>query len=262
MKFILKLLISLLASAILIVSAFAGITKFLFLNPVFWMNTFEKASVYPNLSTHLKAMFEENTLREGGKLKDAEIVTGVITPDNIKHTFDENIINVLEYANGRADDLIVYIPFGKVPPGLFPTDIKFKETSPFSELMTNLNVRQNIPYQNISKTGQYTNYILILGITLFLLLSFLLYYMNTKGKRLIFNGFTFLMPGTLILVLSGFGFVIKPNMSRDLAVSMDAGDRILGTVLPPVIGEVSSVLVITGGAFFLLGIILMFLRKK
>lgn len=262
MKFFLKLPGALLASVILIVVVIAGITKFLFLNPVFWMNTFENASVYPNLSTHLKAMFEGNTLREGGKLKDAEIVTGVITPENIKHTFDENIVNVLEYANGRADDLIVYIPFGKVPPGLFPSNIKLDEESTLSELLTNLNVRQDIPYENISMTGQYANYILILGITLFILISFLLYYMTDKGKRLLFNGFIFILPGILILALSGFGFVIKPNMSRDLLVSSDAGDRILGTVLPPVIGEVSSALLITGAIFFFVGIILMFVRKR
>jgi len=244
--FLISVFVSLFSLAVVAVTI-----HFQFLNSSFWERSFTKNNLYPNLAAYLKNNTENQIVKEGGKKSDAQVLTNLITPANVKDLLDKNISNFISYANGKVGDFFVYVPIGKIPKSLIPKELTgIPEQITLAQLFSKLNVKNvslaQIKY--ISIIGKSVNYFLILDLSLLLLTFILLIVLVQKGKRLIAPGIALILAGIgelLILLLEGVPFS-NPE---------------LGGMIMPILKDTLVVTKWSGIGAIFLGIILIFIKK-
>ncbi|OGM88798.1 hypothetical protein A2573_00140 [Candidatus Woesebacteria bacterium RIFOXYD1_FULL_43_18] len=264
MKFLARLILIFLFIPVFIIFLFAVNLRFQLLTPSFWDKTLSSGDTFRALSASINKNLEKQAIDEGGRAGDVEILTNLITPENLEETFNKNINNFLRYANGRANDLIVYVPVNKIPLPLLSTGFdKIKTEMSLTELLKEFNVQGVSPsqIQMVSKLGP-VSWIVFAGVTLFLaLLLFLLYASVGSGKRLAAPGMALFISGLLALTAAGAGTVLRINMAKDLPVSPVMGDSIIGIVVPPIIQGVLTLWLYFAASAVILGLLLFFVKK-
>jgi hypothetical protein len=207
---------------------------------------------------------ESQAVNHGGKASDVKIFTDLVTPGNLKEIIDNNINNVLQYANGKADQIIVYVPVNKIPKSLLSMSFgKVTEQMSLTELLKEFNISGVSPsqIQMISHIGFWAWDLLIVVALLLLLLQYFLYLCTNHGKRLIPSGVAFITSGIVALLVTVSGIVIKASWTKDLAESANMGDSIIGIVAASVIQNVLRVWLILAFVAIVLGVVLLFLKK-
>lgn len=262
MKLLLKIFLETLLFVLIIIVVISSTIKFQLLKPDYWHSHFQPTNVYEPVAQYLREMFEEQTVKEGGSRADAKILTDIISGPNLELFIEKNITNILNFMNGEASQLFVFIPINLLPPGLLPRGLNIEELTPVDRLLTIFNVKQDLQLQRLSTLGPITHYLLIISIALSLLLMMILYKITDSGKRLWSNAFPFILSGLLVLILVGVGYVIKVNMGSELVKSSIIGDRVLGTILPVIIGGIVATWLVVGVLLLTLGVGLVFIRKK
>lgn len=201
---------------------------------------------------------------EGGKVGDIQILTDLITPENLQDLIGKNINNVLQFANGKAGELIVYVPVNKIPKQLLSKSFgDMKEQMKLTDLLTEFNVSGISPsqIQMISRVGAGAWLFLIVTCLVSILVLYLLYILVVSGKRLVAPGVSLILGGIVSSFVALSGTVIRINWAKDLAGRSNMGDAIIGIVAPPVIQGILSYWIIFSVISIALGMVLIFLRK-
>jgi hypothetical protein len=238
--------------------------KFQALNTDFWLNTFEENRVYENLANSLKVSSDIKIDEGGGSSKDAEVLTGLITPENIKEIASNNLVNLLDFMNGKSERLDVYVPIGKLPKDLVPTNIGSKpDTIPIKQLLRSLNI-QNISDSQIagvSSTGLWVSILFFTDAALLLICLFLLFVLTQKGKRFWGMGTALLLSGITSLLVFLFGGAIRKSMFTDWQNSTEFSQLVLSSFAPFVLENFLTIWLIAGLTAVIIGMMLFFLKR-
>lgn len=264
MKFVLKLILTILFVPLFLILLIVVTARFQLLAPSFWENAFNANDTYSQLSVSINKNLVAQTIAEGGTGSDIRIFTDLISPENLKDVIDKNIVNVLTYANGKAKEIIVYLPINKIPKSLLSINFnKVTDQTPLPNLLKEFNVSGISPaqIQLISRAGFVVWVFLIVSIILPVLLLYLLYLLIDSGKRLVAPGLALVLAGVVTTAAYVIGTVIRINWTKDLAGSVNTGDSIIGILAPPILGAVVKVWLLYAISAMILGIILFFIKK-
>jgi len=264
MKFLARLILIIIFIPVFIIFLLAVNLRFQLLTPSFWDKTFSSGNTFFALSASINKNLEAQTIDEGGRAGDVEILTDLITPENLEDTVSKNIDNVLRYANGKADDLIVYIPVNKIPQSLLSVGFsKIRTEMSLTALLKEFNMQgiSSSQIQLVSKVGFVSWMLFVTASLLIVLLLFLLYISAGSGKRLVAPGMALVISGVLALTAAGAGTVMRINMAKDLPVSPVMGDSIIGIVAPPIIQALLTLWVYIAASAVILGLLLFFVKK-
>lgn len=238
MKVFTKLILIILFILLSLVTILVATIKFQFLDTNFWKSTFKSNNVYVNLSVVIKTAVGNQTEKGGGKKSDLKVLTDVITPEILEDVVSRNLDNILNFANGKRKELLVYIP--KV--------IDFNsEELPLTALLSKFNIAvgKDLPLSQIVYLGLFTNYLFFGLLIICSIFIILLYKIKALGWGLIFSG-------GFILLLSLAGFLVKDILFNQI---------ILTTFMPYILQEVLKIWTIVGIIMLILGTILFFVKK-
>jgi hypothetical protein len=238
--------------------------KFQLLNYNFWTTTFQKNNVYQNLATVSKSAFESQITVQGGSKNDITTLTDLITPENAKDVINNNLSNFLNFANGKAPQLNVYLPIDKISKNLIPVSIiGLKSEMPLTDLLAKFNFQdsQNLPLQSISRLGEYSSYIFAGALILFVATIVSLILLVKMGKRFISLGISFLLTGGLTLFITAVIESLNTMLSLDLISKTSLARVVAGAILPSVITEITTVWHTLGLVSLFIGLVLFFIRK-
>lgn len=264
MRIVGSIILTLLTIPLFLIGLLVFTLKFQLLESKFWESAFEKNNTYASLTNVLKKSIEQETIKEGGSVSEIKLITDLATTENVGDFINRNLENVLNYANGKVNDLLVYIPISRTPKGFLPaTFANLPEMMPLTALLTKLKVVGFTPeqIQYISLLGVGGTYLLILDLALVVIFLIFLLLLVKKGSRFIAPGLAFIFTGVIVVGVSIAGMVIKTQMMKDLVLRSSVAEVILGTVAPPIMSEILRVWIIVGIAAILAGIILFFVKK-
>jgi len=264
MKFVFKFILTTLFIPLFLLFL-AGITvRFQFLEASFWENAFSTNDTYSKLSVSVSRSLESKTIAEGGKSSDIKILTDLISPENLKDVIDKNIINILQYADGRADEFNVYVPVSKIPKSLLSKSFdKVTEQMSLVALLKEFNVSgvSVAQIQTISHIGFGSWVFLTIATLLLFLLLYLLFLCTNRGKRLIAPGLALIISGISVLLVTALGIIIQISWTKDLVGSSNLGDSLIGAVVPPIIQDVLRMWLSFAVVAIILGVALLFLIR-
>lgn len=238
--------------------------KFELLKPSFWETTFEKNNVYNSLTDITKQSIVEQTVSQGGTPSGIRVITDVITVGNVKDFVNRNLENILNFANGKAYTLMLYIPVSRFPKGLLPKNfVNLPENIPIFELMTKLDIKgitqTQISY--ISLAGRMSTYMLLLTWALFAILIAPLFLMTGRGARFIGPGAALLLDGLASLSFYFYILQLRSGIGLVFAQKSDIAEKVLGTVASPLIYETVKIWLIAGIFAVFIGAILFFIKR-
>ena len=235
-----------------LVSLFSYTLKFDLLNYNFWQTTLEKNNVYADLTINIKSSFDNQIVKEGGNKNDIKVITDLITTENTKDTMNKNIKNVLDFVNGKTQQINIYLPLDKIPKDLIPESTLTK---------FNFEDYQNLHLENISKLGEESSYILVGSSALSLLILILLFVLTKEGERLIGMGLALIFSGGFTMLLVKVGGILSVELINRRVVSTSITSVILETISPPVIHEIILKWQAIGIVLVIVGIGLFFVKK-
>lgn len=265
MKFTAQLILIILFIPIFLLSVFSATVRFQFLKPNFWLTSFEKNNVYTGLALTLQNATENQIETEGGSRTEVKVLTGLITPENLKETIEKNLTNILNFANGKSGELVFYIPIQKIPKSLLPNNIGL-----LSEEMTAETLLQKFNVQGINKSqietlkrvGMQSNYFFILNISVAILILIVLAVLVAKGGKFVAPAMALLPSGIITLLIVGLGYVIRMSMTTDWVKSSEPSQNILSTFAPYILQEVLHLWLYIGIGAIIIGIVLLFIKKR
>jgi hypothetical protein len=239
--------------------------RFQLLDSNFWKTTFRSNNTYSALVTIIQSDVVSQVVAQGGKKSDVKILTDLVTEDNLKNFIDKNIDNSLNFANGKTQEMLVYIPFGRVPKSLLPLSLsKINEEIRIQDLLTKMNITSvnNSQIQKIHSLGLIVNIILVFSIAILAVAIFFFYKLTESGKRFSTPGTALLLSGILIFVLSKLLGVMNTTLKFGISQGMNPTRLVVATIASPVITEVSKIWLIESAILTGFGIILFFIRKQ
>jgi hypothetical protein len=264
MKFIAKLILTIIFIPVFLIFIFAVNLRFQFLLPSFWQNTFNANGTYSKLSVSISKNLISQTVASGGNAGDVKILTDLISADNLKDIIDRNINNFLQYANGKAAEIIVYLPVSKIPAALLSENFgNVSEQMSLTDFLKEFNISgiSAAQIQFVSYLGIGSWIFLIVSTLLTVLLLYILYRSEEPGVRLIAPGTALVISGVIALLAGSIGTIVRTSWSEQLAGSSNIGDSFLGIIVPPVIQGVLGVWFSFAIAAVILGVILFFMKR-
>jgi len=266
MKFVLKLLLIILGIPVFLLFVLSVNIRFQLLSPDFWIGTFRNANTYSQISQSLSIRFVSRVVAEGGKVSDVELLSGLISPESISGFTEENISNLLTYANGKAPQLIVYMPLSLqgIAKNADITSINdLSQRMTFDEFVREYSI-QDISQSDIvviSRFGMWSWIAFATSAILFILIVYLIYLLVPGGKRLVAPGILLLICG--LLVLGGYfvGKSTATQLTANYLLSADIGQSLMAIIFPPLIYNLVHLWVWFGGIGTFLGVLLFFIRK-
>lgn len=265
MRFILKLVLTIFFIPLFLLLLAGLSVRFQLLSPLFWENTYLSDGTYSKLSISINRNLESQTIAGGGKAGDIQILTELITPENLQNVIGKNIDNILQFANGKADEIIIYLPVNKIPEQLLSKDFgDIKEQMKLTDLLKEFNVAGIGPAQiyMVSRVGSGAWIFLICVILVLILVIYLLNILVKKGKRLVAPGIALVLGGSTALLVILSGTIIRINLANNFSERSNMGDVIIGIIAPPVIQKLLSYWLIFAIAAIIIGIALFFVKKQ
>lgn len=235
--------------------------RFQFLNPDFWTKTLT-TDVYEGIRKALVIDLERKSSQEVAV--DPRLFKSLVTSGNLEDFTERNIKNFLDLVNGKTKELKVYIPLSKLPKGLIPGNLGVNsEEISYKELVSLFPGFQGMQIQeeNLSKLGTSSTLAFLISLLLLSLVIYLMYGATSPGKRFVVPAVPFIVTGILTLVLVGVGYLIKLNMGRELIVSTEPAEILLGTLAPPLATEIFRPWVYFGAGLIIVGVLLVFFKK-
>jgi hypothetical protein len=264
MKLIAKIFLTILFVPLFLILVLGITLKFQILKPAFWENAFKSKNTYSNLSAVVSKSLRSQVIAEGGREGDVKILTDLISPDNLKDVINKNIFNILEFANGKVTEMVIYVPVNKIPKSLLPKSLgKITEQMSLTDLLQEFNVQgvDATQIQMFHSTGLMVSVFLVITTFLLSLLLFLLYVLTNPEKRLIAHGVSFIISGVIISIITALGTVIRINWTKDLAGSSNLGNALIGVITPPIMEGVIGLWQTLAIISIISGIVLLFLKK-
>jgi len=264
MKFIAKLILVIIFIPSFLLFILSLNFRLQFLSATFWQSNFNTNNIYSKLSLSISKDLESQTIAGGGRASDVEPLTDLVTPENIKDVVGKNIVNILNYANGKSTDFFVYIPVSKIPKPLLSKNFAgLKEQTKLSDLVKEYNVEgiSLTQIQAISRFGVIAWMALAITLLFLTLLFYCIYLLVVPGKQLVAPGLAFILSGIMIYLFSSIGNAVQMSLANDLSSSQSLGDSIIKIVTPSIIRGFLSVWTLSAILATVLGVILLFFKK-
>lgn len=239
--------------------------RFQLLNSDFWKTTFKSKNTYSALVTIIQSDVVNQVTSQGGKKSDVRILTDLVTEDNLKNFIDKNIDNSLNFMNGKTQEMLVYIPFGRIPKPLLPLSLnKVNEEIKIQDLLVKMNITSvsTSQIQKINSLGLIVNIILMTSIVILSVVIFFFYKLTEEGKRFHSLGTSLFLSGILVFVFSKILGIVNEAISLGISRGINLARLIIGTILPPILNKISEMWIIESAILAGFGIILFFVRKQ
>lgn len=238
--------------------------KFELLNYNFLTNSFKTHNTYSGITKVLKNSINIQVGRGGGEINDIAVLTDLITPENTADFVDKNLFNLLNFVNGNASDLNVYVPINRIPKDILPKNItEIKEEMTLDELGNRFNIAglENLPLKEISHIGLYDYYILMTSTVILGTLLILILLLVDVGSRLVAPAVTFILSGfvTILFVLSATD--VNKYIVQNFSGSMSINKILALTIVPPVLDDLVKIWMYVGIGLILFGVTLFFVKK-
>lgn len=256
MKVIARILLIITAIPIFVLLVISVNIKFQFLNSNFWIQSFNRGNVYKQLSEDLKGRLQERTVEEGGNASDVEDLSSLISENNIKIFFEENIKSVILYANGKSPEIIVTFPFSN---NLW----NLSQTMKLSDFLKENNIEIINPsdIQKISNIGHISTAVFILLAIFSIAVCILLFVLTNKGSHFTCLGLPFLFSGIIFIFLYAAGIFSGNILLNEFVGNSNVGKSMTAIIAMPIIDKLSTVWLWTGFLFIVSGIVLFFIKK-
>lgn len=264
MKIIAKLILTLLFIPVFLLFILAVNLRSQILAPSFWEKTFDINNTYSKLSISISKNLESQAEAEGGRAGDVKIFTDLASPENLKDAIDKNIYNILQYANGKSKEIIVYVPVNKIPRELLLNNFGgVTENMKLSDVLKEFNVSGITDAQilMISRTGTAAWIFLLATAFLIVLILYFLYLLVDSGKRLVTLGVPLILAGGIVSLASLLGAVIRVNWVKDMVDNPNLANSLIGTAVTPLFQGVLTVWTLFATVFIVIGFVLFFIKK-
>ena len=280
MKKLIRFLISISTPIVFLSTLILATLSLFILNPNYIIKSLNREGVYENIEKatqiaikqYIREQIEEegidlNKLTTGERAaieSQIEIITEPIKKDNIKDFLETNVIRVLGYVNGGAQELILYIPISK-----WQLPESFLSQLPDEILTENINILDileqaqstNISHQQILKIRGYGQNIKLYYFTTFLLgLTFLtLHYKLGEGaNRFERSTSLIVITGLLILALTWLMKVASDTVSQGITLKTGPGDIYIATLVPALFKDIIIAWLVIGISLIILSFFMVF----
>lgn len=232
--------------------------KFQLLVPKFWINSFEKYDTYQRIEDLVPNMIEASKEREGEDNIDPRFLTALITKENLKPFLEKNIEFILNFANGKSETWMVYMPIETLPKNLLPNFLTTSSEVPLETIISFVS-RGNpkpiqIPYQ-VPMTGNFALLAVVVWSILLGLYCLLLRKLKVLSTSLIVSG---VFTALLVLAINTARIAIQNLWLKEAHPSQ----LLLMTFAPQLINQIIFLWLIFSIVSILLGIILKVFTKK
>lgn len=263
MKIVGQILLSLLFLMIFSVTLLTATMRFVLLDSKFWIKSFTQNNVYANLTGVIKENFNTQVGREGIRFEDTDILTGLITEENTKDFVNNNLINLIDYMNGKSTELTVYVPINKAPKDLLPKSISTLNNEMTLQQLSekfDLTGIEQIPFNEINQSGKFLTFISLTGFGLMFMILILLALLAEDGSRFVSAGLT--------LILSGFiayGYANSTGYMAGLLInnriSGNLNEAIVVATMPPILKDTGVIFIYISLFLILSGIVVLIPKK-
>jgi hypothetical protein len=264
MKFIAKFILTVIFIPVFLAFLFAVNLRFQLLTPLYWEDIFSLSGTYSELSSSVSKSLVSQTVAQGGSAGDVKILTDLLSPENLKDVINTNIINVLQYANGKAKEITVYLPIEKIPVTLVPGNFtNISERMSLTDFLKEFNISgiSASQIQSVSRLGLGSWIFLTSTVLVMFLLLYLLYLLVKSGKHLVAPGLALVISGITAFLIRGIIVVIENDWVKALVTSANTGNLLIGIIVPPVIQGVLKIWSSFAAGAIVLGVILFFIKK-
>ncbi len=229
--------------------------KFGLLNYSFWTSSFSKHNVYQSLSESIKKYFTDQVNAEGGNKGDVSVLTDLITIENTKDFVDNNLSNFIDFLNGNAGELVVYVPISRAPQGLLPKNIaSMNNELTVKQLAEKFNVAglDQLPLQNLSRVGTVVFYAFVASGVLLVVLMIMLLWITESDSRFISTGIALLISGGICIVLARSVTVVSMSLDKN---------SIIGAVAPALAAGIVNIWTYGGVGLVMFGALMLLVKK-
>lgn len=249
LKIIIKILLTIIGIPVFIAVILLMIVKLQLLNPNYWQKIFLANNVYTKVSDVVIKNLNNQVIASGSTKDDAKIIIDLITPENTQDLIDQNIIRVLNYINGKNNNLTLYIPTKRIPDSFL------------SEKQINDNLSNLINTQSLKNIGKIVNYLLTLSGFCLIVVFGLLFAFSSSNKRLI--SFSIYLVCTSV-VLTIIGVLLRICINNYFSV-LRTSDNLIRTIMETILPVITSVLIDNLFAISViigtLGVLFVFVKK-
>jgi len=263
-KFIAKLVLTIILIPVFLIFLLSINLRFQLLVPSFWQKAFVSGDVYSKLSLSINKNLESQVIAQGGRAGDVKILTDLISSTNLEDMISKNVNNFLGYANGKASEIIVYIPVSKIPEPLLSQNFNaVKEQMSLPDLIKEFHVAgiSANQIQTISHVGEWTWLLFIFATLLLALILFFLYLCVSAGKRLVAPAIALILSGLFGTAVYFLGTLIRKSWVGGLAGDSNTVNSLVGIMAPPIMEEILRIWLLFSAGAMILGIVLLFFKK-
>lgn len=262
MRFFVQSLLIICFIPILVIFILAGTVKINLLSFNFWQKNLSKNNTYTELSVSLKTLAESKTIKGGGNKDDIKILTNIASPENVKDFVDNNLLNIINYANGKGDTLMAYIPISKLPKSIsLKSDALSKDEIPMNVLLSKFNIASSIPISQLARIGKAASYITTLSLALLILIIFLLIFLTAPGSRFFSISIGIFLTGLIFLLFVNAGSSALNSSTKNLVNISELTTRLLSILVTPIFTKILQVWTYVCLIFMFIGIGLLFAKK-
>jgi hypothetical protein len=238
--------------------------KYQFLDHSFWIRAYQNGNVYQELETDLKDAAVQAFSQEGVTPKEAQKITSALSADTIQDFLDKNTVNIINFINYKVPEIIIHFPLEKLPNDIRQTlEINSSEISLDYLLKTfgsgAVPVGSDV-FVTLKYISSYLNATLVITGLLLILHIYLIYRVETPGKRLSATSASFIISGVTTLI---FIYVIKTNIfaSLDTSNASEPSQRLINTLAPSLFSEVFHLWNIISILLITIGIVILIFKK-
>lgn len=264
MKLLIKVLLSIIFIPLFVITVFLVSAKYQMLSINFWKESLIKGNVYSTLSKEIKNFTETKTLNGGGKVGDVKILTDMATPLNVQDFVEKNISNILAFTTNKKNELIIYVPFSKLPSGLKPqSEALSSDYLPYTALAQKFNIdREVLSIGQLAYLGRTIDYAFVISVSVLILISILLVLIDKNSKQYQALGINLLISGPILILCSKIFSFMETSFIRDSQNLKEPGFVLFSIIAPPILSEIFRVWIIVGTITFAVGIVLIFLGRN
>lgn len=264
MKIVIQILLILLIILVFAVFQIGSVFKFALLNSNFWIMSFTRNNVYTSLSKVIKNSFELQVTKDGFDKNEARVLTDLITPENTKDFVNNNLINLLDFTNGKSAELSVYIPISRTPKDILPKSIStLNNEMTLEQISEKFNVTglDKLPLKELNSVGRVLGYLVLVSGLLLVIMFVLLILLTESGTRFVAAGVSLIMSGTISIIF-GLGLIRVSNVFKSqVAMQNNLNNEVAKVILPNLLSDLNMIFLISGIGIVFFGLLISFLKK-
>ncbi len=266
MKSVVKILLIVLTPLLMFLCALSINIKGQLLFSRFWTNTFRDNEIYQKISVTIGDKVVDKVMDSGGQKTDIKDLSGFISESSIRSFSEKNIEGIIEYVNGKSDELNVYAPI--LSEGILNIE-KVANIDSYSKevqidtFLSEYNVSgiNSEDFKYISRFGIYSWFLLILSYSLLILNIFFLLHLTNEGRKFVLPGISFIFSGLTFLGMYFIGNSILKMLSLKYFESTNIGTLLITIITPPIVSKIIQIWIWFSVSSLIIGVILFFIKK-